>query len=241
MREKEQKQFDKAAQKKALIGNGIILFVLVIGIILAVFAWFTTLDDISRVRGMSYVSVDDLDIRFNTYPGTEQSGGAVVYDENPLMNLNNEDFDEEQNEFVLFPGERKHFKTVISNYEHSAYIGNFVIQNILVNSGLVTTNDTAYITFTADMGENTQEQGYNLEQATDYKENGVVSSTLKMVNSQSIYKNIHIDALDTTQSPEVPGTVTVYWYVTLNGSAVDNSFMGQSMMKFQRVKFITAH
>lgn len=78
MPKQEQKKFDKAAQKKALIGNGIILFVLVIGIILAVFAWFSQLDNHNSARGMNIISNDNLDIRFNTYPGVMQNNGKVI-------------------------------------------------------------------------------------------------------------------------------------------------------------------
>ena len=105
----EQKKFDKDAQKKALIGNGIILFVLVVGIILAVFAWFSSLGDYSKARGVNIISNDNLDIRFNTYPGVMQNNGKVIYDEHAEMNLNNPDFDENTNVFSMYPGERKYF------------------------------------------------------------------------------------------------------------------------------------
>ena len=239
MQEQEQKQFDKDAQKKALIGNGIILFVLVIGIILAVFCWFSLIDDHSRARGVNIQSVDNYDIRFNTYPGEIQSNGAVVYNETTEWNMNNDDFDESGKRFTMFPGERKYFKTVISNYDLSNYVGSLVFQNIVVNKELVTTSTVTCINFVADLGSATGQQSYDLAAASDYMVEGVTSTTKKIVYSQPIYKQISLAAAtNAANGNRVPTQVTVYWYVTLNGDTVDNDMMGEDMIKFSSIRFV---
>ena len=238
MQEKEQKQFDKDAQKKALIGNGIILFVLVIGIISAVFCWFSLIDDSAKARGVNIQSVDNYDIRFNTYPGEMQSNGTIVYNEDTAWDLNNDNFDESGKDFTMFPGERKYFKTVISNYDLRNYNGSLTFQNVLVNSQLVTTQTKTCINFVSDLGS-TSQQAYDLATASDYVENGTISTTKKVVHSQPIYRNITLAAAtNASNGNRVPTDVTVYWYVTLNGDAVDNDSMGEDMIKFQSIRFV---
>ncbi|MBR2590189.1 MAG: hypothetical protein IKE65_04625 [Clostridia bacterium] len=240
MPKQEQKKFDKAAQKKALIGNGIILFVLVIGIILAVFAWFSQLDNHNSARGMNIISNDNLDIRFNTYPGVMQNNGKVIYDEHAEMNLNNPDFDENTNVFSMYPGQRRYFKTVISNYETSSYTGNFILQNILVSKKLVSTDEQVCIIFGSDLGSETEQQAFDLAPAADYKENDVVSTTQKIVHAQPIYQGVVLPGGTNDGGNIRPSTVEVYWYVLLNGDAVGNDVMGEQMMKLQSIKFVTA-
>ena len=239
MQEKEQKQFDKDAQKKALIGNGIILFVLVIGIILAVFCWFSLIDDNAKARGVNIQSVDNYDIRFNTYPGEMQNNGTIVYNEAAEWNMNNDDFDEAGKRFKMFPGEKKYFKTVISNYDLSNYTGSLVFQNIVVNKELVTTQSQTCINFVADLGSTVGQQSYDLAAASDYSEAGVISNTKKIVHSQPIYKQFTLAAATNGDNGNrIPSQVTVYWYVTLNGDAVDNDMMGEDMMKFNSIRFV---
>ena len=240
MQEKEQKQFDKDAQKKALIGNGIILFVLVIGIILAVFCWFSVLEDKATARGISVISNDNLDIRFNTYPGIIQSNGTIIYDENPLKNLNNPDFDEDANLFSMYPGERKYFKTVISNYELSNHRGTFTLQSLLVNKKLVTTSEKICITFGSNLEGGAFQQSFDLKSAQDYYEGGVLSNTFRLVGTQPIYEDLLLPAaVREQQTGNVSATaVTVYWYVLLNGDVVENDVMGEQMLKLQNIKFI---
>ena len=240
MQEKEQKQFDKDAQKKALIGNGIILFVLVIGIILAVFCWFSVLEDKATARGISVISNDNLDIRFNTYPGIIQSNGTIIYDENPLKNLNNPDFDEDANLFSMYPGERKYFKTVISNYELSNHRGTFTLQSLLVNKKLVTTSEKICITFGSNLEGGAFQQSFDLKSAQDYYEDGVLSNTFRLVGTQPIYEDLLLPAaVREQQTGNVSATaVTVYWYVLLNGDVVENDVMGEQMLKLQNIKFI---
>ena len=238
MQEQEQKQFDKNAQKKALIGNGIILFVLVIGIILAVFCWFSLIDDSAKARGVNIQSVDNYDIRFKTYPGEMQSNGTVVYNEDTAWDLNNENFDESGKAFTMFPGERKYFKTVISNYDLRNYTGSLTFQNILVNSQLVTTQTKTCINFVAQM-DSASQQAYDLATASDYVVGGTVSTTKKVVHSQPIYRHIALAAAtNASNGNRVPTDVTVYWYITLNGDAVDNDSMGEDMIKFQSIRFV---
>lgn len=240
MQEQEQKQFDKDAQKKALIGNGIILFVLVIGIILAVFCWFSVLDDTATARGISIISNDNLDIRFNTYPGIIQSNGSVIYDETPLKNLNNPDFDEDGNIFSMYPGERKYFKTVINNYELSPQTGIFTLQSLLVNKKLVTTSEKICITFGSNLEDGASQQSFDLKAAQNYYENGVLNDTFRLVGTQPIYENLVLPAATRSeQTGNVSATaVTVYWYVLLNGDTVENDVMGEQMLKLQNIKFI---
>lgn len=240
MQENEQKQFDKDAQKKALIGNGIILFVVAVGIILAVFAWFSVLEDKATARGISVIANDNLDIRFNTYAGTMQSNGTIVYDETPLKNLNNPAYDEDDasNLMSLFPGERRYFKTVISNYETSAYTGSFTLQSILVNKKLVTTRDKVCVIFGSNLEGGTYQQSFDLATAQNYYENGVESDVFSIVGTQTVYENLALEAGQQSGGNVSPRSVTVYWYVLLNGDAVDNSAMGEQMLKFQKIKFI---
>lgn len=231
MRKNEQKTADsKSEPKKAYIWNLIMLFVLAICIILVVFAWFSlTKKDVS-LDSVSLFAADNLDITFNTYPGTVTPSGAIVYEPNPLKNLNNDDFNETENAFSMFPGEKKYFKTEISNNENSNFTGTFYLQNVLFNSKLVTTSDGAYISFSSTAEDNSSQQSFDLvSDSQTYIENGEVSSVFRIISLQPIYSNLSLPA---------GATVTVYWYVTLNGSMVDNSMMEAQMMKLRNVKFI---
>ncbi|MBR0414820.1 MAG: hypothetical protein IJI67_07105 [Clostridia bacterium] len=240
MQELEQAKVNKDAQKKALIGNGILLFVLIVGIILAIFAWFNTMDDRSRARGVNIASNDNLDIRFNTYAGWEQANGTIVYDTDPLKNLNNELYNEDVYDFVLVPGERQYFKTIISNYTDSEHTGDFILQSITVNAKLITKDRKACISFASNLENDASQQAYDLAAAADYYDGGILDPTKKVVYSQSIYDNMTIAAGTVVSGQIRPSSTTVYWYVTLNGDAVDNDAMGEHMMRFKRIKFLTS-
>ncbi|MBE6818301.1 MAG: hypothetical protein E7517_03975 [Ruminococcaceae bacterium] len=226
-------------KKKALIGNGILVLVLAVGIILAIFSWFAVMNDKAVAHGISLISNDDLDIRFNTYPGTLQADGTVVYDEHPYMNMNNPDFNEDARVFNLYPGERKYFKTVISNYETSNHVGNFTLQSIIVNKKLITTGDKVCITFASNLEGGTFQQSFDLAQAQPYADGGSISSTKMLVPTQEIYTNLTLSRATSSGGNVTPVPVTVYWYVVLNGDAVDNDAMGEEMMQFQKIKFVT--
>lgn len=238
MQQKEQQQFDRDAQRKALIWNGIVLFVILIGIILAVFAWFAQMNDKAQANGISVISNDNLDIQFNTYPGILQSNGNIVYDEQPLKNLNNPNFDEDSNIFSMYPGERKYFKTVISNNELSPYTGTFVLQSLLVNKKLVTTREKTCLTFGSNLEGGTYQQSFDLSNAQPYYESGVLSDTFNLVGTQPIYEKLALPAATETGGNRSANPVVVYWYVLLNGDAVGNEVMGEQMMKLQNIKFI---
>ena len=226
-------------KKKKLIADGILLFVLIVGIILAIFAWFSVTKDAAAARGLSFISNDDKDIRFNTYPGTMLANGTIEYDEHPYMNMNNPDFSEDTHIFSLFPGERKYFKTIISNYETSAYVGNFTLQSIIVNKKLITTTDKVCITFASNLEGGTYQQSFDLANAQPYAEGGSISSTKMLVGTQYIYSGLTLPGATSSGGNTTPGTMIVYWYVVLNGDAVDNDAMGEEMMQFQKIKFVT--
>ena len=232
MQELEQIKVNKDAQKKSLIGDGILLFVLVVGIILAVFAWFNTLRTDSKLGSIKMIANDNLDIRFNTYPGTMQASGNVLYDVTPLKDLNNPDFDEDSNVFSMYPGEKKYFKTVISNYETTAYIGDLTLMSFLVNHNLLSTSDMACLTFAGNLEGSLSQQFYDLVSDTGYYD-----ATYASVSIQPVYKGISLPAGTETEGNVRPSTVTVYWYILLNGDAVDNEMMDEEMMKFNSIKF----
>ena len=233
MQEKEQKQFDKDAQKKSLIGNGIILFVLVIGIILAVFCWFNQLRSNANLGTVNLTANDNLNITFNTYAGRVLANGNIGYDADPLLNLNNEDYDEDEHPITIFPGERKYFKTEISNYELQSFSGYLALTNTYVNSQLLTTADRVCISFAANLEGSESQQNYDL--AADATR---VDATFSAVNTQPLYKGISLPAGTQEGNDNVhPGTVTIYWYVVLSGDAVENDMMNEQMLKFNSIRF----
>lgn len=245
MQEQEQKQFDIDAQKKALIGNGIILFVLVIGIILAVFAWFSVMRTDVELEGVHLIASDNLNITFNTYAGRVLANGKIGYDEDPLLNLNNEDYDETAHPITIFPGERKYFKTVINNAELQSFNGYLALTNTYVNSQLLTTANRVCISFAANLEGSESQQDYDL-----VADASRVDNTFSTIGIQPLYKNISLPAgTNTTVNAQtgeqetgnvIPGTVTVYWYVVLNGDAVENDMMNQQMIKFNNIRFFVS-
>ena len=234
MREQQQELNRAQELKKAAIGNGVMLAVLVLGIILAVFAWFNTLRTDANIGTVDLMANDNLNISFTTYLGTENNAGEIIYDTREGFNLNGENYDASLDNIRMLPGEKKYFMTEISNYELSAFTGDFALLNIVVSKNLLTVDEQARISFAADLGSSESQQfydlaSYSLAYDTDYSR----------IPTQTIYKGAVLPAgVRNSETDNVePGKLTVYWYVILDGEAVGNEAMGSNMMYFNNIKF----
>lgn len=253
MEKKEQQVNDVQALKKAWVGNAIMLAVLTVGIILAVFAWFSDLDNQARARGMKYRTVDNINVRFNTYLGTAANDGNVVYDLS--KDLNNSEH--EIPDIRIFPGQTIYFKTVISNYEQYALHGTFSLESMLVNKLLVNIKSSIPIVFTSVLEGSNNQQSFELVNPMDYYVGGTLDPTFKVASSQPIFANIDLPAgttqgessgNETDYSNVIPSEVTIYWQIILNGAAIDNDVMytlneetglkePTQLIKFKNIRF----
>lgn len=223
MEKKEQQVNDVQALKKAWVGNAIMLAVLTVGIILAVFAWFSDLDNQARARGLKYRTVDGINVKFNTYLGTATNDGNVVYDLD--TNLNNSD--NQIPDINIFPGQTIYFKTDISNYEVTALHGTFSLESMLVNKLLVNIKSSIPIVFTSVLENSNNQQSFELVNTSDYIIGVTPDPVFKIASNQPIFADIDLPAgVENSQTGNIdPGEVTVYWQIILNGEAVNNDVM----------------
>ena len=222
MEKKEQQVNDVQALKKAWVGNAVMLAVLTIGIILAVFAWFSDLDNHARARGLKYRTVDNIKVQFNTYLGTATNDGNVVYD--MTKDLNNSDT--QTPDINIFPGQTIYFRTDISNYELNSLHGTFSLESMLVNNLLANIKSKIPIVFTSALENSNNQQSYELVNVSDYYDTGVLDPVFKVASNQPIFADIDLPAGTVGESENVnPTVVTVYWQIILNGEAIDNDAM----------------
>lgn len=225
--------FDKSKadkQRKAYTGSLIMLFVLAVCIILAIFAWFTTNSRIAKIKNISAYSVDDYDIRYNTYEGTVQSNNKVTYDRTVDWNSDFENLGQPIPEVNIFPGERKYFMTIISNYDKREVniTGDLCLENLLINKELVTTSDKIFVNFGSQLEGTDVQQSFDLG-STSYAHSNVYSR----IGLQTIYSGLTLPAASVDDGAVTPTSVTLYWYVTLNGAMVDNTYMNQDFLQFR--------
>lgn len=228
--------FDKAKaqqQRKAYIGSLIMTFVLVICIILAIFAWFKLRQTATAsLSSGSVYAAGNLNIQYNTYAGTMLSNGTVEYDEGEGKDWNAA-YGENEPEVLTYPGERRYFKTVITNNESRAITGTLYFKNMLVNSKFITTKLGAE---SVNFQSQIEGDEGNL-QAFDLINNSTVvqGEDYSIIPLQPICENITLPATVTSGGND--DTVTVYWYVTLNGANVEND-IGSLFLQFNEITFI---
>ena len=225
--------FDKSKaekQRKAYTGSLIMLFVLAVCIILAIFAWFTTNSRIAKVKNISAYSADDYDIRYNTYEGTLQSNNKVTYNRTVDWNSDFEKLGQQEPAVNVFPGERKYFMTIISNYDKREVdiTGDLCLENLLINKELVTTSEKIFVNFGSQL------EGSNIQQAFDLGSTSYAySNVYSRVGLQTIYSGLTLPAATVDDGAVTPSSITLYWYVTLNGAMVDNTYMNKEFIKFR--------
>lgn len=221
MHENEQQLNKSDELKKAYVSSGIMLFVLVIAIILAVFAWFTVKTVTSSAGTVELRANDNLKIEYNTVVGTPLSSGKVSYplEFNSSNNLNDENFNENANIFYLYPGEKKYFKTVVYNFETTEgnLTGRVNLQNLLVNKAMFKGGNVVAMSFSSTINDSTTPMSNDLADVSYSFDN-----TYNLIAIQPLTSTI---TLPEATSPSKPGEVTIYWSVTLNGYAVDNDLM----------------
>lgn len=229
--------FDKAKaqqQRKAYIGSLIMTFVLVICIILAIFAWFKLRQTATAsLSSGSVYAAGNLNIQYNTYAGTMLSNGTVEYDMNVDWNKDFEALGQEIPEVFTYPGERRYFKTVITNNESRAITGTLYFKNMLVNTKFITTKvGSESVNFQSQIeGDEGNLQAFDLINNSTV----VQGEDYSIIPLQPICENITLPATVTSGGND--DTVTVYWYVTLNGANVEND-IGSLFLQFNEITFI---
>ena len=232
------KAFDKAKadkQRKAYIGSLIMIFVLIVCIILAILAWFTTHKREANTSGALLYAADDYDIRYNTYAGTMLSNGTIVYDETVDWNHDFEGEGQPIPEIFTYPGERRYFKTVISNYETTSLHGTVYFENMFVNTNFVTKSEGGEsVNFVSQIEGDTSKQAFDLLNNSTV----IIGSIYSIVPLQPFCENITLPRATSDGGNVRPsGTVNVYWYVALNGAKIENT-IGEEFLKFKSIRFV---
>lgn len=236
------KAFDKAKadkQRKAYIGSLIMIFVLIVCIILAIFAWFKL-----RQSATAYLSTnalfaaDDLNVQYNTYAGTMLSNGSVEYD----MSVNwNRSFDAEGESIpkvLTYPGERRYFMTVVSNNETRAITGNLYFKDMLVNSRFITTSVGAEsVNFSSRLDSTSTWQNFDLVNNSTV----VIGDVYSRIPLQPICENVTLPAATISDGDVEPTPLIIYWYVTLNGAKVRNDIIPTTTEEVGGQTVTTAH
>ena len=233
--------FDKAKaekQRKAYIGSLIMIIVLAVCIILAIFAWFTGLQVNARTnRGISFYSSDDLNVNYNTYAGTMLSNGEIEYDMDVDWNTDFESQGLPVPKIVTYPGERRYFKTVISNYETRSLTGTVYFESMLVNSKFITTSQGGdCVNFASQIAGDPSKQAFDL-----INDSTVVSGDIySRIPMQPFCSSVTLPAATSSGGNTIPSRVIIYWYVTLNGAKVNNDILptGVEEVDGQQVPYV---
>lgn len=234
---------EDAPNRKNIIANFIMLFVILVTIILVIYAWFLT-NHIGGVRGMSFISTDTINVTFATYVGSADSNGNVVFDEeNDLNKPSTED-----NSVSLFPGEKQYYKTIIYNNDEKSYNGTMCLENMKVNKNFSTnfvrnddgtTSTQVFVHFSSQI-ENRDDTKQTFDLTRD---SGIVDETFCNVAAQNIQSELTLKPATLENGEKVPSTVTIIWYVELDGDKVTNfdpegnSVMDTELMKFSSIRF----
>ena len=234
--------FDKAKadkQRKAYIGSLIMIFVLVVCIILAIFAWFKL-----RQSATAYLSTnalyaaDDLNVQYNTYAGTLLSNGSVEYD----MSVNwNQDFEAQGKSVpnvLTYPGERRYFMTVISNNETRSITGNIYFKDMLVNTRFVTTTvGSESVNFASIIDGTSNWQSFDLVNNSTV----IIGDVNSRIPLQPICENVTLPAATISDGDVEPTPLIIYWYITLNGAKVNNDIIPTTTEEVEGQTVVVAH